>query len=99
MQMELYAPPGYSAYIETAHARRDTMNIAKHMEAVFVAAIAFAGSASYLVEAQARVPAPLASSIATPTRMAVVTVSARRMSTAEKQASLQAAQHAPADRT
>jgi hypothetical protein len=31
--------------------------------------------------------------------MAVVTVSARRMSTAEKQASLQAAQHAPADRT
>jgi hypothetical protein len=70
------------------------MNIAKHMEAVFVAALAFAGSASYLVEslpeAQARTQAPLASNIATPTKMALVTVTAKRMTAAEKEASLQA---------
>jgi hypothetical protein len=70
------------------------MNIAKHMEVVFVAALAFAGSASYLVEslpeAQARVQAPLASNIGTPTHMAVVTVTAKRMTVAEKEASLQA---------
>jgi hypothetical protein len=76
------------------------MNIAKHMEAVFVGALAFAGSASYLVEslpeAQARVEAPLANSVASPTSMAVVIVSAKRMSSAEKRASLQAGRTAAA---
>jgi hypothetical protein len=85
---------GYSDHIENPNARRNIMNITKHMEAVFVAALAFAGSASYLVEslpeAQARVEAPLASSIATPTKLAVVTVTAKRMTAEEKQASLQA---------
>jgi hypothetical protein len=74
------------------------MNIAKHMEAIFVAALACAGSASYLVDAlplaQAHASIPLASSIATPTKMAVVTVSAKRMSAADKVASLQAGQRA-----
>lgn len=78
------------------------MSIAKHMEAVFIAALAFAGSASYLVEslpeAQARVEAPLVDSIATPTRMAVVHVVAKRMSAAEKRKSLQAGQSAAASR-
>lgn len=70
------------------------MNIAKHMEAVFIAALVFAGSASTVIEnlpqAQARTGATAASSIATPTRMAVVTVCAKRMSAAEKAASLRA---------
>jgi predicted branched-subunit amino acid permease len=70
------------------------MNIAKNMEAIFVAALVFAGSTSYLVEslpeAHAHIQAPLASSVATPTRMAVVTVTAKRMTAAEKKASLQA---------
>jgi hypothetical protein len=70
------------------------MNIIKNMEAVFVAALAFAGSASYLAEAlpqaQAHSHAALASSIATPTKLAVVTITAHRMTAAEKAASLQA---------
>ncbi|GAB3439630.1 hypothetical protein NX773_15640 [Massilia solisilvae] len=69
------------------------MNLIKHMEAVFVAALAFAGSLSYVVEtlpqAQAHVAAPAASSVAA-TSMPVVIVSAKRMTEAEKRASLQA---------
>ena len=58
------------------------MNIAKHMEAVFIVALAAAGSASFftdtLPQAQAR-PAPIVdSSIATETRMAVVVVKGKR---------------------
>jgi hypothetical protein len=70
------------------------MNIVKNMEAVFVAALAFAGSASYLADAlpqaQAHTQTALASNIATPTKLAVVTISAHRMTAAEKAASLQA---------
>jgi hypothetical protein len=69
------------------------MNIARHMEAIFVAALAFAGPASYrgenLPQAQAPAAAPVASS-ATPEAMPVVTVTAKRMSAAEKAASLRA---------
>lgn len=60
------------------------MNIAKHMEAVFVAALALAGSASFLSEplqeaqAQARPAAIQDSSIATETKMAVVVVKGKR---------------------
>ena len=58
------------------------MNIAKHMEAVFVVALAAAGCASFvsspLQEAQARPPVIQDSSIATETRMAVVVVKGKR---------------------
>ena len=68
------------------------MNIAKHMEAVFVVALAAAGSASYftdaLPQAQARPALIQDSSIATETKVAVVVVKARRLSAAEKQPTL-----------
>jgi hypothetical protein len=64
------------------------MNIAKHMEAVFVAALAFAGSASFVADtlpaAQAHNQAPVASAVGTASHMAVVVVGAKRMTEAEK---------------
>ena len=58
------------------------MNIAKHMEAVFVVALAAAGSAHFvadqLPQAQARPAVIQDSSIATETRMAVVVVKGKR---------------------
>ena len=64
------------------------MNIAKHMEAVFIVALAAAGSASFLTnplpQAQARPAVILDSSIATETKMAVVVVKAKRLSPAER---------------
>ncbi|KQQ89270.1 hypothetical protein [Massilia sp. Leaf139] len=60
------------------------MNIAKHMEAVFVVALAAAASASFLsgplpqAQAKARPAAILDSSIATETKMAVVVVKGKR---------------------
>ena len=60
------------------------MNIAKHMEAVFVVALAAAGSASFLSsplqesQAQARPAVIQDSSIATETKMAVVVVKGKR---------------------
>lgn len=58
------------------------MNIAKHMEAVFVVALAAAGSAHFvadqLPQAQARPAAIQDSSIATETKMAVVVVKGKR---------------------
>jgi hypothetical protein len=89
---------GYSAHIEQPLARRNTMNIAKHMEAVFVTALVFAGSLSYAVEsmpeARAQALAPAAHTTATKSSMPVVTVHAKRMSAAEKAASLRAEQAA-----
>ena len=68
------------------------MNIIKNMEAIFVVTLGLAGSATYLLDtlpqAQAKAPV-LSASVATPTKLAVVTVSAKRMSAAEKQQSLQ----------
>jgi hypothetical protein len=73
---------GYIGHIETPPARRNTVNIAKHMEAVFVVALAAAGSASFLSDplpqAQARPAVILDSSIATETKMAVVVVKGKR---------------------
>ncbi|QNA87220.1 hypothetical protein G4G28_10675 [Massilia sp. Dwa41.01b] len=64
------------------------MNIAKHMEAVFVVAIAAIGSASYIAdavpEAQARPAVIQDSSIASETRMAVVVVKGKRPAAAEQ---------------
>lgn len=58
------------------------MNIAKHMEAVFVVALAAAGSAHFvagqLPQGQARPAVIQDSSIATETRMAVVVVKGKR---------------------
>jgi hypothetical protein len=62
------------------------------MEAVFVVTLGLACSAAYMLdalpEAQAQSPL-LGTGVATPSKMAVVTVSAKRMSPAEKQQSLQ----------
>lgn len=64
------------------------MNIAKHMEAVFVVALAAAGCASFasspLEQARARPAAIQDSSIATDTKMAVVVVKAKRPSTGQR---------------
>ncbi len=72
------------------------MNIAEHMEVVFVAALAFAGSASFVADtlpaAQAHTVAPMA---ATAQQIPVVVVTAKRMTPAEKLESLQALRHAP----
>ena len=71
------------------------MNIIRNMEAAFLFSLSVAGSASVALEAippaQAHVAVPAAAqavSIATPTSMAVVKVSAKRMTAAEKQQSL-----------
>ena len=80
--MEVGEGFGYIGHIETPPARRTTVNIAKHMEAVFVVALAAAGSASFITDplpqAQARPAAIVDSSIATETKMAVVVVKGKR---------------------
>ena len=64
------------------------MNVMKHMEAVFVVAISLAVSGSYLLdsipEAQARTYTADAAMVASGDKMAVVTVSAKRLSDEEK---------------
>jgi hypothetical protein len=63
------------------------MNVIKHMEAVFVLALAVAGSAGYVAALRDSQPQPqpqLASNIATPTKMAIVTISAKRPTAAQK---------------
>ncbi|HZV65074.1 MAG TPA: hypothetical protein VFG03_09230 [Telluria sp.] len=68
------------------------MSLIKNMEAVFVVTLGLACSAAYMLDtlpaAQAQ-SAAVNASVGTPTQMAVVTVSAKRMSVAEKQQSLQ----------
>ena len=67
------------------------MNILKNFEAVFVAALGMAASASFLAQSPNELiaAAPQAANIATESRMAVVKVPARRMSVLEKQRSLE----------
>jgi hypothetical protein len=62
------------------------VNILKHMEAAFVVALAVAGTASVVAQARdSQAPATIQeTSIATPTRMAVVTVKAKRLTPAQK---------------
>lgn len=64
------------------------MSIMKHMEAVFVVTLGVAVSGSYLLdavpEAHARSYALDTSMVASGDRMAVVTVSAKRLSSEEK---------------
>jgi len=66
------------------------MNVMKHMEAVFVVAIALAVSGSALLdsipEAQARVHQADAARIASGSKMAVVTVTAKRLGADDKAA-------------
>lgn|GEM_PF-1820132 len=75
------------------------MKIAKHMEVVFVVALAAAGSFSYFADgvkpAHARPAVIQDSSIATETKMAVVVVKGKRPSAAEKQQMLLADRRAP----
>jgi hypothetical protein len=96
MSVVVAGPIGYSDSIEQSLARRNAMNIAKHMEAVFVTALVFAGSLSYAVEnlpeARAQAHAPAAHSAAIPANMPVVSIHAKRMSAEEKAASLRAEQ-------
>lgn len=66
------------------------MNVMKHMEAVFVVAISLAVSSSYLLdsipEVQARSYAADTALVASGDKMAVVTVTAKRLTDEEKQA-------------
>jgi hypothetical protein len=65
----------------------------RNMEAVFVVTLGLACSASYVLDtlpgAQAQSPATTSASIAAPANMPVVVVSAKRMTAAEKQQSLE----------
>lgn len=69
------------------------MNVLKNFEAVFAVALGVAVSATSLVGAADTAPAPAAqmisTSVATPSKMAVVAVPAKRMSAIEKQRSLE----------
>ena len=84
--MEAWGGFGYIGHIANPPARRNTVNIAKHMEAVFVVALAAAGSAGFFTNslqvnenpAEARPAVIQDSSIATETRMAVVVVKGKR---------------------
>jgi hypothetical protein len=59
------------------------MNVLKHMEAVFVVMLAVAAAAGYV--GAARAPhAQATNDIATPTKMAIVNVTARRPTPAQK---------------
>lgn len=69
------------------------MNILKHMEAVFVAAVVLAVSSSYLVDALPQAQAKTV--VSASTQVPVVVVSAKRMSAQEKQQALRT----PASRT
>lgn len=64
------------------------MNILKNMEAIFVVTLALVGSADYLAEALPQANAAPVSAIATSGKVAVVTVSAKRMTAEEKAQSL-----------
>ena len=66
------------------------MNILRNFEAVFVVALGVAASASFLAQAPNQLTAATReASIATESRMAVVTVAAKRMSEQEKRRSLE----------
>ncbi|KQV79001.1 hypothetical protein ASD15_20225 [Massilia sp. Root351] len=65
------------------------MNIAKNMEAIFIAAVVLAGAASIATAAVPAAPATVAKAVkAAPaaTAMPVVTITAKRLSAAEKAA-------------
>jgi len=66
------------------------MNLMKHMEAVFVVAMTLAVSSSYLLDAipaaHARHYSPDPAMVASGGKMAVVTVTAKRLSAEEKAA-------------
>jgi hypothetical protein len=72
--------------------RRNIMNVLNHMEAVFLFSLSVAAAASLVAEtsapAQASLPTRVEASIQP--NMPVVHVSAKRMTEAEKRASLQA---------
>ena len=61
------------------------MNIAKNMEAVFVATVILAGVATYATAKVTPVPAP-AAKVATQERMVTIVVSTKRLTAAQKAA-------------
>ncbi|MES2298434.1 MAG: hypothetical protein V4582_15425 [Pseudomonadota bacterium] len=75
------------------------MNIIKNMEAIFVVTVALIGSATYIVDAipEARASVVMANAdTAMEAPATVITVTAKRMSAAEKQQSLDAERQADA---
>jgi hypothetical protein len=90
--MERRGRTGYSEHIENAVTHRShIMNIAKNMEAIFFAAIALV-SVTGFATASADAPvsrAPAYSAAAPEATMQVVTVSAKRLTAAEKAAAAQ----------
>ena len=68
------------------------MNVLRNFEAAFIVALGLAVSASYVMpspDESTAAPQALAAHIATPSKMAVVTVPAKRMNAVEKQRSLE----------
>lgn len=65
------------------------MNLIKHMEAVFVASVAFAVGGSYVIDALPHAHAKSAVIATSEAAAPVVVVKARRMSAEEKRQSLQ----------
>ena len=75
------------------------MNVLKNFEAVFVVAVGVAGCTAYLAQYADASPATATAtnmmsavnqrSVATPSRMAIVTVAGKRMSAIEKQRALE----------
>jgi len=70
------------------------MNVLKHMEAVFIIALAAVGTTSLVAQAMphtaAQTDASLSASIGTPSKMSFVTVTAKRLTPAEKERQLRA---------
>lgn len=64
------------------------MNIAKNMEVIFVAAVAIIGATSF-ANASAPAPRSAAPSVSVAADMPVVTITAKRLTAAEKAASAQ----------
>jgi hypothetical protein len=84
--VELQGRAGYSEHIEnTFTPRSHIMNIAKNMEAIFFVAIALISATSFAT-AGASAPAGATTAVAAQGKMQVVTVSAKRLTAAEKAA-------------
>jgi hypothetical protein len=78
----------YQAVFETNHLKEHIMNIAKNMEIIFVAATVIAAATSYATASDVRAPAlaPVAKVAVAEVKMPVVTVTAKRLTAAEKAA-------------
>jgi hypothetical protein len=85
LKLALYVSNPHNVSIQK-HILRNDMNIAKNMEAVFVAIVILAGIATYATAKVAPAPAPAAPAAAAPERMVTIVVSTKRLTAAQKAA-------------